>query len=81
MQAKNTLDQHDRMPAILSFESVKPWLNSRTDRFDLLKILTPFPASKMKTYPVSSRVNSPEYDAPELLAKVETELGRTLSLF
>jgi len=31
-------------------------------------LLTPYPAEQMVAYPVSTRVNSPAYDAPECIA-------------
>jgi putative SOS response-associated peptidase YedK len=72
---------HNRMPAILAPEVQEAWLNPATNRVDLLRMLTPFPASQMKTYQVSSKVNSPENDTVELLQRVDVEVGQTLSLF
>jgi putative SOS response-associated peptidase YedK len=72
---------HNRMPAILAPELHAAWLDPRTDRVDLLRMLTPFPASRMKTYQVSSKVNSPENDTVDLLERVDVEVGQTLSLF
>src|ERR1051325_2511720 len=53
---------HDRMPAILPSEIQETWLDRRTNRAELLRMLTPYPASRMKTHPVSRSVNSPDYD-------------------
>ena len=72
---------HDRMPAILPAEFYDAWLNPRTTRVELLRMLQPFPASLMKTHPVSSRVNSTENDSADLLFRVDAEVGQTLSLF
>ena len=72
---------HDRMPTILSLEFQDVWLSAKTTRNDLLRMLVPFPASEMKMYPVSATVNSPENDRVDLLAKVDPEIGQTLSLF
>ena len=72
---------NNRMPAILAPEFYEAWLNPATDRADLLRMLTPFPASLMKTYPVSSKVNAPENDTVDLLEHVDVEVGQTLSLF
>ena len=72
---------HDRMPAILLDELHDAWLDPRTDRKVLTKMLKPFPSLMMKGYPVSSSVNSPESDGAELLVRVDTEVGQTLSLF
>ena len=72
---------HDRMPAILPPEFQDVWLSAKTSRNGLLRMLVPFPASEMKMHPVSATVNSPENDRVDLLAKVDPEIGQTLSLF
>ena len=72
---------HDRMPAILSAEVQESWLDRRTNRRELLRMLTPFPAAQMKTYPVSASVNSPDNDSIDLLSPEDVEKGNTLSLF
>jgi len=72
---------HDRMPAILSTEVEDAWLNPKTPPIELVRMLKPFPAAQMQTYPVSSRVNSPDNDNPELLVPVHAEVGQTMSLF
>jgi len=74
-------DLHDRMPAILLDEFHDAWLDPTTDRAILTRMLKPFPSLRMKTHPVSSRVNSPDNDSPDLLARVDVEVGKTLSLF
>ena len=72
---------HDRMPAILLPEVQRDWLDPRTSRVVLLRMLQSFPASQMKMHPVSSRINSPENDSADLLLPSEAEVGQTLSLF
>jgi putative SOS response-associated peptidase YedK len=72
---------HDRMPAILLHEYDDAWLDPRTDRTVLTEMLKPFPSLMMKTYPVGSSVNSPDNDRADLLVRVDTEVGQTLSLF
>src|SRR5258708_35404742 len=71
---------HDRMPAILLHDH-DAWLDLRTDRTVLTEMLKPFPSLMIKTYPVSSSVNSPDNDRSDLLVRVDTEVGQTLSLF
>src|SRR5437660_5869770 len=61
---------HDRMPAILPHEYQDAWLESKTDRTKLIKVLKPFSALQMKSHPVSSAVNHPENDNSELLVRV-----------
>ena len=60
---------HDRMPVILPREKEKQWLDGGPE-IELLKLLQPYPAEGMKMYPVSSRVNSPANDGPEILEPV-----------
>lgn len=72
---------HDRMPAILLPDFQNSWLDPKTDRSVLRELLQPFPSVGMKTHPVSSGVNSPDNDTPDLLARVDVEVGKTLSLF
>ena len=72
---------HDRMPAILQLESYDLWLDSATDRAKLTELLASFPASEMKSHPVSSGVNHPENKGSDLLQRVDVEVGTTPSLF
>jgi putative SOS response-associated peptidase YedK len=72
---------HNRMPAILAPEHHKGWLDAKTPRADLLRMLTPFPAAEMLSYPVSSSLNSPENDTPDVLVPVHVKVGQTYSLF
>jgi len=72
---------HDRMPAMLLPDFQDAWLDPKTDRSVLRELLQPFPSVGMKTYPVSSSVNSPDNDRADLLVRVDTEVGQTLSLF
>ena len=72
---------HDRMPAILPAEVHEAWLDTRTNRAELLRMLRPYPASLMKTYPVSRGVNSSDNEGATLIVHVPVESGQTLSLF
>lgn len=75
------VELHNRMPAMLLPEFCDLWLDPRTDRAQLKKVLIPFPASKMTSYPVSTAVNHPDNDNSDLVASVDPEIGKTLSLF
>jgi putative SOS response-associated peptidase YedK len=55
---------HDRMPVILRPEDYERWLGPEPDPRDLLR---PFPAELMTMRPVSTRVNTPRNDDPDLL--------------
>lgn len=59
---------HNRMPLILPPETYTQWLNPNEQRPEALQsLLQPYPASQMAAYPVSSLVNSPANDTPELV--------------
>ena len=72
---------HDRMPVILSEEAYDLWLDSRVSPAELKKLLEPFPTEEMESWPVSSRVNSSDNDGPDLIERVDVEVGTTPSLF
>ena len=63
---------HDRMPVILDPRSYVAWLDPAMQEADrLLPLLQPYPAQKMAFYPVSEVVNSPRYDGPRCVERVE----------
>lgn len=67
-----TAPVHDRMPVILRREDEDEWLNAdNTEPEHLLPLLRPYPADAMEAYPVSSAVNSPRNDAPDLVMRDE----------
>ena len=58
-------DVHDRMPVVLRPGDEPTWLHgSVVDAADLLE---PYPADRMRAYPVSTRVNDPTNDEPDLV--------------
>ncbi|HBG32181.1 MAG TPA: hypothetical protein DEG42_00615 [Acholeplasmataceae bacterium] len=62
---------HDRMPVILTDETKKIWLNPRIKDFPTLqKVLTPYDASKMQVYRVSSLVNSATNESADCIKEV-----------
>ena len=70
--SNNTLKPiHNRMPVILEEEFEEDWLDVKTHDFDSLKqMLKPYPDDKMIAYAVSTEVNNPSNDNPELIRKV-----------
>ncbi len=63
-----TAPVHDRMPVILQQEDEGTWLDPDvTEPGHLLSLLRPYSAREMEAYPVSSAVNSPRNDTPDLL--------------
>lgn len=59
---------HNRMPVILAREAYDEWLDPEERGPEALgHLLKPYPASEMRAYPVSTAVNNPGVDAPELI--------------
>ncbi len=58
-------DIHERMPVILSREQEQDWLRF-TDTTKILRLLRPFDAEKMQVYPISTMINNPGNDSPEV---------------
>ena len=59
---------HNRMPVILHPRDYAKWLDPSPQTPDRLKpLLKPFPAELMDAYPVSTLVNTPANDTPELV--------------
>ena len=60
---------HNRMPVILKPADYATWLDPAPRTPDgLSPLLLPYPAAEMAAYPVSTLVNSPANDRPELVA-------------
>jgi putative SOS response-associated peptidase YedK len=57
---------HTRMPVILPEEHHDSWLSGEAGK----EILVPFPADRMKAWPISPRVNSPRNNDPGILEPV-----------
>jgi len=63
---------HDRMPAILHPRDYARWLDPSPQTPENLKpLVKPYPAEGMNAYPVSTMVNKPENDIPELVVPVK----------
>jgi putative SOS response-associated peptidase YedK len=60
-----------RMPLILPPEAVDTWLTGTPEQAKAL--LVPYPPEQMRAHRVSTRVNTPRNDDPELLAFVEPQ--------
>ena len=64
-------DIHNRMPVILPKKHFDQWLDREyKDTEALAKLLLPYPASKMKTYRVSTFVSNSRNDTPECLEPI-----------
>jgi putative SOS response-associated peptidase YedK len=60
---------HTRMPVILPEEHPDAWLSGEAGK----EVLVPYPADRIKAWPISSRVNSPKNDDAEIIVPVELE--------
>ncbi len=61
---------HARNPVILPPDALWRWLDPTTPAERLHDLLVPYPAEEMAAVPVSTRVNSPSHEGPELLESV-----------
>ncbi|WP_022663446.1 SOS response-associated peptidase [Paucidesulfovibrio longus] len=64
---------HDRMPLILPPEAYDAWLDPFAPLDEIAPLLAPFPAEKMRGWPVSRRVNNPSNHGPELMERLADE--------
>jgi putative SOS response-associated peptidase YedK len=62
---------HNRMPVILRRDDENVWLDQDADPARLLSLLTAYPADEMSAYRVSTWVNSPSNDSPQVLEPLE----------
>jgi putative SOS response-associated peptidase YedK len=62
---------HDRMPVIVASDDRDTWLHHESDESVLLALLRGAPDGLLAAYPVSTRVNSPRYDAADLVERWE----------
>lgn len=72
---------HHRMPVILDREELAPWLDRDRPVRDVLELLTPYPESPLRTYPVSGAVNKSSNQGRELIDPVALLPERSGSLF
>ena len=59
---------HNRMPAILTREAERAWLDDSAGPVALMAMLQPFNSQQMEAYTVSQRVNRPANDDAALIA-------------
>ena len=66
---------HNRMPVILPARAYDEWLDPAPKKPESLQpLLTPYPAGQMSAYAVSTLVNSPANDRPDVLTPVAVDL-------
>ena len=70
---------HERMPVILPKEMESFWLDDDVrDTGPLCNVLAPYPAGAMEVYEVSSLVNRPSNDGPEVVVPAGEEVPPVL---
>jgi putative SOS response-associated peptidase YedK len=62
---------HNRMPVILNREDEALWLDNHAETGDLLNLLKPFPSELMTKFPVSTLVNSPLNNSPDIIKRIK----------
>ncbi|SFG78818.1 Putative SOS response-associated peptidase YedK [Halopelagius inordinatus] len=62
-------DLHDRMAVVLAPDEESTWLDGDSD--EAASLLDTHPGSEMHAYPVSTRVNDPTNDGPDLVEPLE----------
>lgn len=64
---------HERMPVILKADDYEEWLDEDLkDTMKLGKLLVPYSAKEMESYPVSKAVNLPDNDSEELIKDINS---------
>jgi putative SOS response-associated peptidase YedK len=58
---------HDRMPVVVSPDDYQSWLDAQTNPVQLHALINASTLAVMYLYPVSSKVNRAQYDAPDCL--------------
>jgi putative SOS response-associated peptidase YedK len=68
-QANSLMEKiHDRMPVILDQKDEEAWLDPKNESIsELNRLLDPCPSEKIDAYEISSLVNSPKNDVPQVL--------------
>lgn len=65
---------HDRMPVILPRESWECWLDPKADPGEVIELLRPLPANRMRAVAVSTHVNNVRHDDARCLEPGEHTL-------
>jgi putative SOS response-associated peptidase YedK len=72
---------HDRMPVILEPRDYVRWMEPGDPARLPIDLLRPFPAEKMRSWPVNERVGNVRNDDAELLSECETKGSEQGTLF
>jgi putative SOS response-associated peptidase YedK len=73
---------HDRMPAILTPENERLWIDTDLQGKEAMEVLVPYPSDKMSMYVVSNKVNSVRETGADLIEPYDSgHKPQQLSLF
>lgn len=72
---------HDRMPAILTPDMEKLWLEENVSSTQLLDVLQPYDADQMKAHKVSKKIGNVKERGKELIEEVDSENEDEPNLF
>jgi len=64
---------HNRMPAILSPETERLWIDDELKPDDLLALIKPYPSELMKAYEVSKRVGNVKENDKDLIKPIDNQ--------
>jgi putative SOS response-associated peptidase YedK len=72
---------HNRMPAIITPDKRKLWLDTEVQDPELLMpLLTPYDSKELDAFEVSKKVNSPTYNEPDCIKPATNEEQQSLGL-
>ncbi len=63
-------DLHERMPVIIRPEDYRDWLDPATPPDSVAGFLKPYPSEELNVYPVSTMVNKPVNNSPDLIKPI-----------
>jgi putative SOS response-associated peptidase YedK len=64
---------HDRMPVVVAPQDRDAWLAPDAEPEDLVALLRPAPEGTLRAYAISSAVNRPASEGPELIQEVQPD--------
>ncbi|HEU4560390.1 MAG TPA: SOS response-associated peptidase family protein, partial [Longimicrobium sp.] len=72
---RDVADIHDRMPVIVAPGDRDAWLHAETPAADLVALMRPAPDGLLRSHAVSTAVNRPAFDGPELIEPQDEQLA------
>ena len=66
---------HNRMPVMLSHSEAVKWMDNKTPLDDLMALMKPAPEGLLERYPISTYLNKPGNEGPEVIEKITLPLN------